>query len=108
VNINPVGDWTTQAEDPFVLFRALGEEIVIQQVIAGDREALFSVGFSLVSEADGATGTPLGAAGRSPKADVGLALCTDKFPATHQKATRRCGHLTTKRIIILVTRRCVT
>ena len=90
VNMNPVGDWTTQAEDPGVLFRAHGDEISVKQrVSAGDREAQFSLGYKLVSEADLAAGaTTLGAAGRSPKADVGLAVCCHGFPASHQAATR--------------------
>jgi hypothetical protein len=39
VNMNPVGDWTTQAADPDALFRALGEETVNQMARAGDMEA---------------------------------------------------------------------
>jgi hypothetical protein len=81
VNTNPVGDWTTQTADPMTLFRALGEEIVNQRAGAGDREAQFSQGCQLVCEADVAAGTagatPLGAAGGSPAADVGLASCSD-------------------------------
>ena len=73
--MNPVGDWTTQAEEPFVLFNALGAEIVKQRAGEGDREAQRSLGYRLVSEADGGAGTPpLGTAGRSPKADVGCVL----------------------------------
>jgi len=65
--------------DPSVLYEALGVEVVRQRAAAGDREAQFSLGCQLVSEADGgAAGTSLGAGGRSLKADVGLVeLCTD-------------------------------
>ena len=76
VNVNPVGDWTTQAEDPAVLFRALGAETVKQRAAEGDREAQWTRGYQLLTEAEGAAGTPLGTAGRSPKADVGFAFCT--------------------------------
>jgi TPR repeat protein len=66
---------------------------------AGDREAQFSQGYKLMSEADRAAGaTTLGASGRSPSADVGLALCMD-HPVAHQTATRRCGHLMTKLLV---------
>ena len=82
VHLNPrdpaVGDWTTQAADPRVLVRALGAEIVRQRAGAGDREAQWSQGYKLVREA-GVPGTPLGAAGRSPKADVGLHLALRSF-----------------------------
>ena len=88
VNVNPGGDWTTQAEDP-----ALGAEIAKHRSDAGDREAQWTLGYALVCEADVAAGaTTLGAAGRSPSADVGLALCT-AHPVAHQTATRPCGHL---------------
>jgi len=75
VNMNPVGDWTTQAEDPVVLFHAIGAQVVEQRARAGDSDAQYSMGFRLVREADGAE--DLGAGGRSPKADVGVYLhCT--------------------------------
>ena len=35
VDVNPVGDWTTQAADPFALVQALGVEIVNQRVDEG-------------------------------------------------------------------------
>ena len=89
VNANPVGDWTTQASDPTVLTRALGTpEIVRQRAAAGDREAQFSLGYYLMLVADGGAGRPLGVAGRSPKADVRLAICTAQFPVAYQ--TERC------------------
>ena len=84
MNTNPVGDWTTQAADPKVLFRAHGYEIVKLRAGAGDREAQFSQGFRLVYEADRAAGaTSLGASGRSPEAYVGFALCSHSFPVSH-------------------------
>ena len=100
VNTNPVGDWTTQAEDPWLLLDALGDEIVKQRAGASDREAQWSLGFQLVREADRAAGaTNLGAAGRSPKADVGLHFAPHSFPVSHQNETQRCGHLKTKLFI---------
>ena len=92
---NPVGDWTTQAADPGVLLRAQGPEVLGQRAAAGDREAQFSLGYLLVRQADGAAGT-LGAGGRSPKADVGFALCTAHFPGRSQTATRPCANLITE------------
>ena len=50
----------------------------------GEGEAQFSQGCLLVCQADGAAETPMGASGRSPIADVGLALCTAQFPVAHQ------------------------
>ena len=75
VHVNPLWDWTMQEKDPEVLFEALGDENVIQRARAGDREAQWSLGFRLVEEADGDGGL-LGASGRSPTADVGLAIST--------------------------------
>jgi hypothetical protein len=46
VNMNPVGDWTTQAEDPYVLFHAIGAHVVKQRARAGDRQGLTLVHFS--------------------------------------------------------------
>jgi hypothetical protein len=76
-NVNPGGDWRTQAENPDVLRRALGDETVKRRAREGDREAQWSMGYYLVATA-GVEGTPLGSGGRSPTADVGLALCTAK------------------------------
>jgi len=84
LNVNPVGDWTTQAEDHMALFRAVGAENVRRRAGEGDREAQWSQGIRLMSE-DGVAGTALGAAGRSPKADVGLELFA---PHTFQSLTR--------------------
>ena len=38
--LNPGGDWTTQTENPNVLLRALGAEVVTQRAGAGDRHGL--------------------------------------------------------------------
>ena len=77
-----VGDWTTQAEDPGVLCRALGTKTLVKQKAdEGDREAQFSMGYWLLSDdpmmmADSsiAAGTPI-----SSQAEVGLAPCTTSF-----------------------------
>jgi len=83
--------------DPSALIRALGAEVVKQRAATGDGEAQFSQGCRLVSASDG-NGSLKGASGRSPKADVGLALVTalQSFPVAHQTEARRCGHLMTK------------
>jgi len=86
VNLNPLGHWTTQAEDHFA-FRAIGAENVKRMAGEGDGGAQYSQGYRLPSEAEGATGTPLGTAGRSPWADVGFA--PHSFPVAHQTATCR-------------------
>ena len=87
VIMNPLGDWSTQAQDPWVLFRALGAEVVKQRAAKGEGEAQFSQGFVLVNQADGDAGLlgagDLGAGGRSPMADVGLALSTYTFRVAH-------------------------
>jgi len=56
--------------NPSALFEALGAQVVERRAVEGDREAQYSLGYRLMSEA-GVAGMPLGAAGRSPKADVG-------------------------------------
>jgi hypothetical protein len=61
--------------DPLALLDALGDEVVKHRAAKGEREAQFSQGCLLVSEAGGNTGL-MGASGRSPVADVGLALST--------------------------------
>jgi hypothetical protein len=61
--------------DPSALLDAVGLEVVKQRAAQGDGEAQFSQGCLLVHEADGSTGL-LGASGRSPKSDVGLAFLT--------------------------------
>ena len=57
VNMDPVGEWTTQAADPNAL-RALGVDVVKQKAAAGDREAQWSLGYSLMCE-DGVVGKGL-------------------------------------------------
>ena len=79
VNVNSAGDWATQAADPYVLLDALGAAILIRRARAGDREAQFSQGCMLVADA-GVAGTYLGAAGRSPKAEVGTSI----VPVAHR------------------------
>ena len=74
--MNPRGDSTTQAGDPNDLFQSTGPEILKTRADRGDREAQYTLGYWLVSEAEGPAATRLGTAGRSPKADVGLALYT--------------------------------
>ena len=116
LNVNPLGDWNTQAEDPtvgpcgycllatqddvvqpkrrdvkvwiltwratsarpdpWVLLDALGTETVRRRASEGDGEAEWSFGYLLMSRACVVSGEPLGAAGRSPQADVGFELCT--------------------------------
>jgi len=77
------------------LIDALGDEAVRQMAAKGEGEAQYSQGFLLVSRADGDRGTPLGASGRSPMADVGLALSTCISRVAHRTEARRCGHLKT-------------
>jgi len=94
VNMNPVGDWTTQTSDPFVLFRALGDDVVKQKADAGDRESQFSLGYRLLNAADSAAGaTLLGAGGRSPKADEGTALLEQAAGQGHAYAMEALGHI---------------
>ena len=86
---HPGGNWTTQASDPAELFREHGDRIVKRRVVAGDREAQFSLGYRLVSEEDVAAdagATTLGASGRSPKADVGSHVIPHSFPVFQQNA----------------------
>ena len=74
VNVNPpLGDWTTQAEDPVALLRALDPQMLKQRAAAGDRDAQYSLGYMLVSAAEDVD-VPLGAGGRSPQSDEGMAL----------------------------------
>ena len=82
---HPGGDWTTQAADPSVLFRAVGPEILKRRARDGDREAQWTLGMWSVREADGGAreGLALGTGGRSPKAEAGLALRTARFPVAH-------------------------
>ena len=86
VHEDPDGDWTVQTDDCGVLLRALGADAVKQLAEEGNRAAQFSQGYKLMSEAESDAGFAggLGASGRSPKADVGLSLYIDTFPAAHQ------------------------
>ena len=94
VHVIPLGDWRTQNDDPLELFRSLGFDVVKNRAAKGEGEAQFSLGFELVSAASGGPGTPLGAGGNSPLADVGLALSTSVFRVAHRTEARRCGNLT--------------
>ena len=79
VSVNPVGDWTTQEEDGSVLYRALGSKILVKQKAdAGDRAAQYAMGVFLTGEADAAMSAAglSHEAGKSPKAEAGLARCT--------------------------------
>ena len=82
-----------------MLYEALEAGALKEMAAKGDGEAQFSQGWLLVSHADGNAGLLgaglMGAGGRSPMADVGLALCTAQFPVADQTETRRCGHLLT-------------
>ena len=72
--------WRVTFARPYslTLLAAVGAEVVEQRAANGDGEAQFSRGCLLVCEADG-TASSLGGGGRSPMADVGLALCTQHF-----------------------------
>jgi hypothetical protein len=75
LNVNQLGDWTTQTDDPKALLQALGVRVVIQMAAEGDRAAQFSQGCNLIAELAGEGLS--GAAGRSPQVEVGLAhTCT--------------------------------
>jgi hypothetical protein len=74
------------------LIVALGFEVVKQRAAKGEGEAQFSQGCLLVSRADGNVGFR-GASGRSPMADVGLAVSTYVFRVVHLTEAHRRGHL---------------
>jgi len=74
LNVSPVDDWTTQTEDPWVLVRALGAEVVKRRAGEGERDAQFSLGYRLLLEEGGSTESAPSAGDRSTKAYVGLAL----------------------------------
>jgi TPR repeat protein len=93
VNVNPLGDWTTQAEDPGELSRALGPQMVKQRADAGDREAQYSLGYHLVSAAGRIQGESLGAGGKSPKSDEGVALLEKAAGQGHAYAMSALGSI---------------
>jgi len=78
LNVNSVGDWSTQAADPGVMARATTPNTLQQMAGAGDREAQFSLGYSFMCQADG-VGAEIGSSGRSPMADVGFVCSTCVF-----------------------------
>ena len=91
VNANPpLGDWTTQAEDPNPLFHALGRPMVTQRAAEGDRDAQYSLGVRLVGEGGYAEGeeVPLG---RSPQSDEGVALLEKAAGQGHVYAMHTLG-----------------
>ena len=88
MNVNPLADWTTQAEDPY----ALGTEVVQQRAANGEGEAQFSQGCLLVDRADGNAGF-MGASGRSPEADEGTALLEKAAGQGHVYAMDTLGDL---------------
>ena len=90
VTKRPLGDWKTQAADPWLLLNALGVEILKLRVAEGDREAQWTQGCLLRVPAGGGAGMAQGASGRSTQADAGLARCTAQFPVAH-KTEMRCG-----------------
>ena len=100
VNVNLGGDWRTQNEDPMLLFQALGAangghggEEVRQKADQGDRDAQYSVGYMMIHFAsEMPKGSRVGAAGRSPEADVGLA-CTENESNVPDRDASRCSHL---------------
>ena len=117
VNVNPLGDWTTQAQNPNALRESLGFGVVERMAAAGDGEAQFSMGCFLFSDAvkdfedAGAEGLIGGAGGRTPQAEVStiyISICmgwTLNHRHFHQ-LTRprcvercRCGHLSTKQFV---------
>jgi hypothetical protein len=75
---------------PAALFQAIGAANVQRRAAEGDGEALWSLGYKLVCDA-GEEGTNLGAAGRSPEMDVGLALSNTRFQVAHTTEETRCA-----------------
>ena len=65
--VNPLGDWTTQNENPGLLFGALGADVMKQMAAAGDAEAQWSQGVWLVGGGE--------ASGGAAHAEAGLAPC---------------------------------
>jgi TPR repeat protein len=93
VNVNPpLGDWTTQAKDPNALFDALGPQMVKQRAAAGDRDAQYCLGYLLVGKAGG-VGVRLGAGGRSPQSDEGMALLEKAAGQGHVHAMYAVGSI---------------
>jgi hypothetical protein len=82
--------WRTTSAWPELsaLTRALGAEVVKQMAAEGDGEAQYSQGCLLASAAGGNVGM-MGAGGRSPMADVGLALSIYTFRVPHRAQARR-------------------
>jgi hypothetical protein len=89
VGVNPLGSWNLQAEDPMVLWRALGGAVVKERSDAGDGEAQWTLG-NILSEADdaevsGFLGTACGSPGSGRRiAQVRMELCPGKFTVAHE------------------------
>jgi len=79
LSVTPLGDWTTQSEDPTELIRTLGPEQVKHKATAGDGHAQWSRGFGLVCEAGLLDGGGAGGAGAgtSTQAEAGFARRKD-------------------------------
>jgi TPR repeat protein len=93
VNVNPpLGDWTTQAEDPNALIQRVGAVNVKRRADAGDRDAQYSLGYALVAAAGGA-GLPLGTGSRSPQSDEGVALLDKAAGQGHVHAMMMLGSI---------------
>ena len=97
VDVSQLGDWTTQTEDSMSMMDALGDDAVMREAVLLDREAMYSMGFRLVCEADRTAGaTQVGASGRSETAGVGFDSMFDSLPVAQQTVTRRRGQLMTE------------
>jgi hypothetical protein len=95
MNADTTGDWTTQSSDPVQLYRAMmgaygmeGAERVKQKADEGHRAAQYTEGCRLLSEAKEGRREKMGAGGRSPKADVGLAA-SHFAPKTFRPLTKQ-------------------
>jgi len=92
-NVIPLGDWSTQAEDPMALVKSLGARVVNERAAAGDGEAQYSRGCLIRAEAGRETQSLSGAAGRKPLALVGFNTSVGTLHppmSAHQTDVRRC------------------
>jgi TPR repeat protein len=87
VNVTPpLGDWTTQAEDPNSLIQRVGAVNVKRRSDAGDREAQYSLG-------SGRCGGAAGHGGRSPQSDEGVARLEKAAGQGHVYAMYALGRI---------------
>jgi len=91
LNVNPVGDWTTQTESPSAMYRTLGGEVVARRAAAGDREAQYSQG-SLFISAAGVNADALGAGGTTPRMDVGFSYFASQVSGRSQETRSSREH----------------